>query len=70
MANTVGIPALSFPGGFSSDDLPIGLALFGRPLDEAMLFRIARAYEAAHPWHTRHPTFRPAPVKQAASKAH
>jgi aspartyl-tRNA(Asn)/glutamyl-tRNA(Gln) amidotransferase subunit A len=69
MANTVGIPALSFPGGFSGDDLPIGLALFGRPLDEAMLFRIARAYEAAHPWHERKPTFRPAPVKQAASKA-
>jgi aspartyl-tRNA(Asn)/glutamyl-tRNA(Gln) amidotransferase subunit A len=69
MANTVGIPALSFPGGFSSDDLPIGLALFGRPLDEAMLFRIAHAYEAAHPWHERKPTFRPAPVKQTASKA-
>jgi len=68
MANTVGIPALSFPGGFSSDDLPIGLALFGRPLDEATLFRIARAYEAAHPWHERKPTFRPAPVKQTASR--
>ena len=70
MANTVGIPALSFPGGFSSDDLPIGLALFGRPLDEMTLFRIARAYEAAHPWYERKPTFRPAPVKQTASKIH
>jgi len=70
MANTVGIPALSFPGGFSSDDLPIGLALFGRPLDETTLFRIAHAYEAAHPWHERKPTFRPAPAKQAAPQAH
>jgi aspartyl-tRNA(Asn)/glutamyl-tRNA(Gln) amidotransferase subunit A len=66
MANTVGIPALSFPGGFSKDDLPIGLALFGRPLDEATLFRIAHTYEKAHPWHERPPTFRKAPVKQTA----
>lgn len=69
MANTVGIPAVSFPGGFTSDDLPIGLALFGRPLGEGTLFRIARAYEDAHPWHERMPTFRPAPAKEALPKA-
>ncbi len=63
MANTIGIPALSFPGGFTSDELPIGLALFGRPFGEARLFRIAAAYEAVHPWHTRMPTFKPAPVR-------
>jgi aspartyl-tRNA(Asn)/glutamyl-tRNA(Gln) amidotransferase subunit A len=60
MANTVGIPALSFPGGFTQSDLPIGLALFGRPFGEATLFRIARAYEMAHPWHERVPTMREA----------
>src|SRR5260370_41608187 len=32
MANTVGIPALSFPGGFSSHDPPIGPPGVGRPL--------------------------------------
>ncbi len=69
MANTVGIPALSFPGGFTEGDLPIGLMLFGRPLDEATMFRIAHAYEAAHPWHQRPPTFRAAPTEAAASKA-
>jgi aspartyl-tRNA(Asn)/glutamyl-tRNA(Gln) amidotransferase subunit A len=70
MANTVGIPALSFPGGFTADDLPIGLALFGRPLGEATLLRIARAYEEAHPWHDRAPTFRKGPTKEKVSRAH
>jgi len=55
MANVVGIPALSVPAGFSSDGLPIGVALFGRPLQEAILFRIARVYESLHDWHLRVP---------------
>jgi aspartyl-tRNA(Asn)/glutamyl-tRNA(Gln) amidotransferase subunit A len=54
MANIVGIPAISVPAGFS-DGLPIGVALFGRPLQEGTLFRIARAYESLHDWHLRVP---------------
>jgi aspartyl-tRNA(Asn)/glutamyl-tRNA(Gln) amidotransferase subunit A len=69
MANTIGIPALSFPGGFTSDDLPIGLALFGRPLGEATLFRIAKAYEEVYPWHERTPTFRKAPTERTVTEA-
>ncbi len=64
MANTVGIPAMSFPGGFTADELPIGLALFGRPFAEATMFRIAKAYEDAHPWHRQAPGF-----KKPAAKA-
>ena len=66
MANTVGIPAMSFPGGFTSEQLPIGLALFARPFAEATMFRIARAYEEAHPWHTEVPSMRPAKTQSAA----
>jgi aspartyl-tRNA(Asn)/glutamyl-tRNA(Gln) amidotransferase subunit A len=55
MANVVGIPAISIPAGFSAEGLPIGVALFGRPLQEATLFRIARAYESQHDWHRRVP---------------
>lgn len=55
MANVVGIPAVSIPAGFSAEGLPIGIALFGRPLQEAMLFRIARAYESQHDWHRQVP---------------
>ncbi len=52
-ANLSGQPAISAPGGFSSQGLPIGYQLLGRPFDEATLFRIAHAYEQAHDWHTR-----------------
>jgi aspartyl-tRNA(Asn)/glutamyl-tRNA(Gln) amidotransferase subunit A len=68
-ANIVGIPALSIPAGFSSDRLPIGMGLFGRPLEEAKIFRIARAYERAHEWHRRMPEFAVAPVASAQSKS-
>ena len=54
-ANVVGVPALSVPAGFSGD-LPVGLSLWGRPLQEALLFRIARAYEAQRDWSGRLPT--------------
>ncbi|HEV3310122.1 MAG TPA: amidase family protein, partial [Chloroflexota bacterium] len=57
-ANVIGIPALSVPGGFSSTGLPIGIAFFGRPLQEQALFQIARAYEIEHDWHRRVPDFR------------
>jgi len=67
-ANIVGVPALSVPAGFSSEGLPIGMALFGRPLMEATLFRIARAYERAHEWHRRQPSLSPGPAATAAGK--
>jgi len=60
-ANVVGVPALSIPGGFSSSGLPIGIAVWGRPMQEQMLFRVARAYEAQHDWHTRVPEFKRQP---------
>jgi aspartyl-tRNA(Asn)/glutamyl-tRNA(Gln) amidotransferase subunit A len=65
-ANVVGVPALSVPAGFTQDDLPIGVAFWGRPLGEALLFRIARAYEAQHPWHQRAPTLRTSSPRAAA----
>lgn len=60
-ANIVGVPAISVPAGFSREGLPIGMALFGRPLEEAKLFRIGRAYEQAHDWHRRVPSLTAAP---------
>tara|TARA_B100000315_G_scaffold124183_1_gene114158 strand:+ start:86 stop:1510 length:1425 start_codon:yes stop_codon:yes gene_type:complete len=47
------MPAISIPGGFTSDNLPIGLQLGARPFAEETLFRAARAYEQATPWHER-----------------
>lgn len=48
-----GLPAVSIPGGFTDDGLPIGLQLGGRPFAEAAILRAAYAYEAATEWHTR-----------------
>ena len=50
-ANLSGIPAISIPCGFSRDRLPIGLQILAKPFDEAMLFRVAYAYEQSTPWH-------------------
>ncbi len=56
VASVAGHPALSVPGGFGmGDTLPIGLMLHGRPLEEALLYRVAYAYEQASEWHSRHP---------------
>jgi len=53
--NLTGMPALSLPCGFTAAGLPIGLQIAGRRWDEATVLRIAAAYEAATPWHTRSP---------------
>ena len=48
-------PALSVCCGFTSDNLPIGLQLGGRPFGEQTLFNVAYAYEQNTEWHTRRP---------------
>jgi aspartyl-tRNA(Asn)/glutamyl-tRNA(Gln) amidotransferase subunit A len=49
-ANLAGLPAISVPCGFTSQQLPIGLQLTGRPFDEATLLRAGDAYERATEW--------------------
>jgi aspartyl-tRNA(Asn)/glutamyl-tRNA(Gln) amidotransferase subunit A len=38
--NLAGLPGMAVPAGMTSDGLPLGLQLIGRPLDEEMLFRL------------------------------
>jgi aspartyl-tRNA(Asn)/glutamyl-tRNA(Gln) amidotransferase subunit A len=47
--NLTGMPAASVPCGFSGG-LPVGLQVMGPAFGEAMVLRIARAYEAATSW--------------------
>ena len=54
-SNLAGVPGLSINCGFTSDGLPVGLQMVGRPYDESTLFRAAYAYEQATDWHTRRP---------------
>jgi aspartyl-tRNA(Asn)/glutamyl-tRNA(Gln) amidotransferase subunit A len=57
-APLAGLPAISLPCGFSSRKLPIGLQLIGRPFEEAVVFRVADAYERATTWWKEQPRVR------------
>jgi aspartyl-tRNA(Asn)/glutamyl-tRNA(Gln) amidotransferase subunit A len=46
-ANLAGIPGISVPCGETKDKLPIGMQIFGKHFDEAMILRVAGAYEKA-----------------------
>ena len=50
------IPAISVPCGLSSQGLPIGLQIGGRPGGEETVLKVAHAYEQNTPWHTMRPS--------------
>jgi aspartyl-tRNA(Asn)/glutamyl-tRNA(Gln) amidotransferase subunit A len=54
-ANLVGIPGISFPVGFDSQGLPIGLQLLGPRFREDVILRAAHAYQQVTDWHTKIP---------------
>jgi aspartyl-tRNA(Asn)/glutamyl-tRNA(Gln) amidotransferase subunit A len=45
--NMAGLPGIAVPGGLSSEGLPLGLQLIGRPFDEETLFALAETIEQA-----------------------
>src|SRR4029077_1280115 len=54
-ANLAGICGISLPCGFARINqgiqLPIGVQLLGKPMDEARILQIAHAYEQSTDWH-------------------
>ena len=63
-ANLAGVPAITVPCGFTESQLPVGLQLTARKMDEARLLQIAGAYQRATDWHERRP---PASLQAARS---
>ena len=53
--NHTGGPSLSVPCGLSSEGMPIGLQLGGRPYEEGTVLKVAHAYEQSTSWHTTRP---------------
>ncbi len=53
--NLSGHPALSICNGFTPEGLPLNMQIAGRFWDEAMVLRVAAAYERATPWRGRRP---------------
>ena len=53
--SAAGLPAVSAPCGFTSERLPIGLQLVGKPLADALVLQTAHAYQTATAWHTARP---------------
>ncbi|MBM4420835.1 MAG: Asp-tRNA(Asn)/Glu-tRNA(Gln) amidotransferase subunit GatA [Chloroflexi bacterium] len=63
--NIAGLPGISIPCGFS-DGLPVGLQVIAGSFKEAMLLRVAAAYERATEHHKARP---PAAVSSTRSRA-
>ncbi|MDP2922204.1 MAG: Asp-tRNA(Asn)/Glu-tRNA(Gln) amidotransferase subunit GatA [Candidatus Omnitrophota bacterium] len=54
-ANLAGLPAVSFPCGFTKNNLPIGVQLIGKEFDESVLIRAGFSYQCATDYHKKIP---------------
>jgi Asp-tRNA(Asn)/Glu-tRNA(Gln) amidotransferase A subunit family amidase len=45
LASITGYPAITFPAGFSSGGVPMGVELLGKPFSESKLLKLAYSYE-------------------------
>lgn len=54
-ANLIGLPAISVPGGFTKDGLPIGMQFIAKSFDEVTLFQFAYALEQKTKYYQKTP---------------
>ncbi len=55
IGNVLNLCGLSVPCGFTSQGLPIGLMIYGKPFNEDIVLRVGYAFEQATDWHHRTP---------------
>jgi len=53
--NLAGLPGMSIPCGFGAKGRPVGLQLVGNYWSEALMLRVAHAYQQATDWHAKAP---------------
>lgn len=53
--NATGTPTVTLPCGYTDDGRPVGFQLAGAHGSEALLLRVAHAYQQATDWHIRRP---------------
>jgi aspartyl-tRNA(Asn)/glutamyl-tRNA(Gln) amidotransferase subunit A len=53
--NLAGLPGMSIPCGFGARGRPVGLQLVGNYWSEALMLRVAHAFQQATDWHGRAP---------------
>ena len=53
--NLAGLPAISIPCGFTSEELPIGLQIIAPPFQEETVLQIAAGFESETDFRTRKP---------------
>ncbi|MEY4598120.1 MAG: hypothetical protein RLZZ445_917 [Pseudomonadota bacterium] len=53
--NVTGSPAMAVPAGFSKEGLPLGIQIVAAPWNEAVVYRVGAAYEAAMSWTAKRP---------------
>ena len=54
-ASLAGLPGMSLPAGFGSNNMPVGLQLIGNYLQEARLLNMAHRYQQVTDFHLRQP---------------
>ena len=66
-SNLAGLPGITIPCGFTTDtNLPVGLHLVGRPLEDSVVVALGREFQRQTDWHRRRP---PLPKSTAASRS-
>lgn len=55
IGNILNLCAVTVPCGFTAAGLPVGLMIYGKSFDEAMVLRVGNAFQKASDWHSRIP---------------